>query len=359
MPTIREDVEQNHGAGDYTGPLSVSEAADAFLTRLNTQETEDAENRPSEDPDKVRRDRATTEEAQDKSEAEEPEEGAEDQEDPDQEEPEDTEDEDDQEVEDSKPKKLADDDLEIEFTVDGETRKASVRDLKRLAGQEASLTRKSQEVAEQRKATEAEKTKYAAALDTMVARAREAFKPYAEIDFLVAQQKMDPESFSQLRQDAQRAHDTMRALEGELDAFVKEQQAAHQRQLREEAKECIKVLQDPERGIPGWSTALYDEIRTYGIAEGLEPEVVNSLTNPAAIKLLWKAMKHDKVQKEARAKVSRKVNAPTKVIKTSVKETAPESTISRQKALAAMRNNGGTLDSAAEAFLAIARQRDD
>jgi hypothetical protein len=359
MTTIREDVEQNHGAEDYTGALSVSEAADAFLTRLSSQEPKDADNRPSEAQDKVRGDRATTEEAQDKDEAPEPEEGAEDTEDPDQEVTEDAEDEDDQEVEDSKPKKLADDDLEIEFTVDGETRKASVRDLKRLAGQEAALTRKSQEVAEQRKATEAEKTKYAAALDTMVTRAREAFKPYSEIDFLVAQQKMDPESFAQLRQDAQRAHDTMRALEGELDAFVKEQHAAHQRQIREEAKECIKVLQDPERGIPGWNTSLYDEIRTYGIAQGLDPEVVNTLTNPAAIKLLWKAMKHDRVQQEARAKVSRKVNAPTKVIKSSVKDTAQDSAVSRQKAIAAMRNSGGNLDSAADAFLAIARQRDD
>lgn len=39
----------------------------------------------------------------------------------------------------------------VEIVVDGETKQASVKDLKRLYGQEASLTRKSQEMASQRK----------------------------------------------------------------------------------------------------------------------------------------------------------------------------------------------------------------
>ena len=42
----------------------------------------------------------------------------------------------------------------IDILVDGETQQASIKDLKRLYGQEASLTRKSQEVAAQRKEAE-------------------------------------------------------------------------------------------------------------------------------------------------------------------------------------------------------------
>lgn len=358
---IREDAD-NTGAEATSGPLSISDAADAFLQRFNTS-TEDAK-RPSEvrDDDEERtEDKAPSERAEDDND---PKTRAEDQ-DPDDDaaDPESEDDTEDganetssKEKPDTKP--VTDDDI-VEITVDGETKRASVRELKRLFGQEAALTRKSQEVAETRKGVEQDRTKYAAALDTMVQRARDAFDPYAKIDFLVAQQRMDPEAFAQLRQDAQKAHETLKFLEGELGSFVQENETKARTELQERAKEAVRVLQDPDKGIPGWNNALYDEIRTYSISQGLTPEIVNTIVDPAAIKVLWKAMRYDKVQQSAKEKVQRKISAPTKPIKTQGRDPRDASATSRRDALVAMRKSGGTLDSAADAFLALDRRDRD
>lgn len=353
---IHEDAENGEG----NGALSLEDAADLFLKRFENP-SKDAETPSNEDADEERKGKAPTSEgAEDEdpkssTETDEDEESAEDPENDDTDEDGD----DDEKSSNEKPGKPVTDDDIVEVTVDGETRRASIRELKRLFGQEAALTRKSQEVAESRKAVDNDRTRYAAALDKMVERAREAFAPYSQIDFLVAQQRMDPEAFAQLRADAQKAHETLTFLEGELGSFVQEAQAKAQGELKARAKEAVAALSDPEKGIPGWSNGLYDEIRTYSISQGLAPEVVNTIVDPSAIKLLWKAMRYDKVQTEAKQKVQRKVNAPTKVIKTQARDARDTDATSRRDALLAMRKSGGTLDSAADAFLALDRTRRD
>lgn len=357
---IREDADTT-SAEAPSGPLSISDAADAFLSRFTTS-AEDAKE-PSEDgaDEKRIKDKAPSERAEDDNDPktlQEDEDPDEDAADPDTED--DTDDGADEKSSNEKPDKkpVTDDDI-VEITVDGETKRASVRELKRLFGQEAALTRKSQEVAETRKGVEQDRTRYAAALDTMVQRARDAFDPYAKIDFLVAQQRMDPEAFAQLRQDAQKAHETLKFLEGELGSFIQENETKARAELQERAKEAVRVLQDPEKGIPGWNNALYDEIRTYSIGQGLTPEIVNTIVDPAAVKLLWKAMRYDKVQQSAREKVQRKISAPTKPIKTQARDPRDNGAASRRDALVAMRKAGGTLDSATDAFLALDRRDRD
>jgi hypothetical protein len=354
---IHEDADT--GGEGNTGALSLDEAADAFLKRFENT-ADDAEKPSDADADEKRKETArTTEGAED----EDPEsdtdadDGADDREDPDDVDTDEDGDDDDKSSNEKPGKPVTDDDI-VEITVDGETKRASVRELKRLFGQEAALTRKNQEVAEQRKTAETERTRYAAGLDAMVQRAREAFQPYAEIDFLLAQQRMSPEDFAALRKDHQAAHDTLRFLEGELDTFIKDSHARAESDLKARAKEAIATLSDPEKGIPGWNNTLYDEIRTHSITQGLSPELVNTIVDPVAIKVLWKAMRYDKAQSEAKTKVQRKVNSPKKVIKTQARDERDGAATSRRDALSAMRKTGGTLDSAADAFLAFARKGD-
>lgn len=344
-------LDANDGEGN-TGALSLEDAADAFLKRFENQ-TEDAKEPSEADADEKRRETATSEEAEDEDPKSDTDADTTDDDaaqDPDEDTDEDGDD--DETSSNEKPGKPVTDDDIVEITVDGDTKRASVRELKRLFGQEAALTRKSQEVAEQRKAADTQRERYAAALDKMVERARANFEPYAKIDYLQAQQRLTPEDFAALRQDAQAAHETLKYLEGELDTFIKDAHERTQSDLKAKAKEAITTLSDPEKGIPGWSNALYDEIRTYSISQGLAPEVVNTIVDPTAIKMLWKAMRYDKVQSEAKKKVQRKVNAPQKVIKAQARDERDDSVSSRRDALAAMRKSGGSLDSAADAFLA-------
>src|SRR5512139_3659998 len=68
-----------------------------------------------------------------------------------------------------------------------------VKDLKRLFGQEASLTQKSQQVADERKQVEAELAKNTAATQALLERAKARFEPYSKVDFLLAAQQLSPE----------------------------------------------------------------------------------------------------------------------------------------------------------------------
>ena len=94
---------------------------------------------------------------------------------------------------------IADDDMITKVKVGEDELEVSVKDLKRLHGQEKSLTIKSQEVATQRKALEDKSLQYEASLQKLMEKAQERYKPYAEVDMLVAAKTMSDDDFMQLR----------------------------------------------------------------------------------------------------------------------------------------------------------------
>ena len=130
-------------------PLSISEAGDAILSRW--------EDTPEEELSEQVEQEATLEDNQEETEIDSgddsddnlDEEIVEDDTDPDENDEVEVEENDDEEDEEAEV--ITDDEHLVEVLVDGEVKKASVRDLKRLYGQEASLTKKSQQTAKQRK----------------------------------------------------------------------------------------------------------------------------------------------------------------------------------------------------------------
>ena len=127
----------------------------------------------------------------------------------------------------------------IEVLVDGETHGVSVASLKRLAGQERSLTRKSQHVAQQRKQAEDALQKTDAVLQAML-QSEERYKPYAS-GFLVASKTMDDADFAALRKKHnQRRPPLRRGSRQFLWRNPKAQQAAQ----KGAAREAVKVLQE-------------------------------------------------------------------------------------------------------------------
>ena len=239
------------------------------------------------------------------------------------------------------------DDTIVELTVDGETKQASLKELKRLYGQEASLTRKSQETANQRKdATEALQ-RADASLQAMLTRAQDRYKPYQEVDMLLASRQMEAEDFAALRQEAQAAESDLKFLQEEANGFYGELQQKQAVQQQESAKHCIEVLKEK---LPEWNTDLYNDIRQHAINSGLPAEAVNTYTDPNVIMLLHKAMMFDKSKQVAKTK---KAKAPTKILRS--KKAPPSKTdikISKQKAardrLVSNPPKGNDLDSIAD-----------
>jgi len=252
------------------------------------------------------------------------------------------------EYEDSEEVEELTDDTLIDITVDGETQQASIKDLKRLWGQEASLTRKSQEVATKRKEADEQLGKTSAVLQRMLQQAEERYKPYAEVDMLLASKSMDDADFAQLRKEAQTAADDLKFLQEEADGFFQELQQQQTAQLRQAAQEAVKVL---EQDIPDWNDQLYDDIRAYAIAQGLPQSEVDNYVDPIVIKVLNKARLYDQAKQVTTTKKKR---VAKKVLRS--KKAPPTNTQQKAKRLAdaekrLMSGNASDLDDIADILL--------
>ena len=319
--------------------LTLDDAAEAILGNWEDPETvsEDDEEATEESTEETEVEDSDTEDTEDL-------ESDEDDEDPEEDEQEDTED--DQEDEEVELVEFDDDTL-VEISVDGESKQASIKDLKRLYGQEASLTRKSQETASQRKMADEQLQKADASLQAMISRAQERYKPYSEVDMLVASKNMSSEDFTQLRAESRQAEEDLKFLTEEADGFygyVQQQQAQAQ---QEQAKECVQVLQ---REIPDWNNTLYNDIRQYAITNGLPEQAVNQYADPNVIMLLNKARMFDQTTKVATVK---KAKAAKKVLRTKrAPPTKTDITRERQrKNVERLRSANNDLDNIADVIM--------
>lgn len=191
------------------------------------------------------------------------------------------------------------DETEVEIVVDGKAQQASIKELKRLYGQEATLTRKSQQAAAKRKEAEDALGMSNAVLQRMLEKAEERYKPYADVDMLVASKQMTADDFAQLRKEATEAEADIKFLKEEADKFYGELQQQQQTTLREQATNCVRELQER---IPEWNNDIYNDIRTYAIAQGLPEEAVNNYVDPNVIELINKARLFDQGKRVATVK---------------------------------------------------------
>lgn len=247
----------------------------------------------------------------------------------------------------------------VEVSVKGENKQVSVKELKRLYGQEASLTQKSQDLASQRKVAEQEFQRTQLAYQKMLERAEARLAPYSEMDMLLAAQQMDAETFAQLRQDARQAEDDVKFLKEESSALLQELQTNQQQAIQKAATDCVRVL---EENLPDWGNELYNDIRAYAVKSGLPQEQVDQYTDPTVIMLINKARLYDESKKsaqskKAKAKVTKSKSTRTKVL--SSKKSPPSKTTLKakraQEAQAKLRNNpryGGDTDDIAAALMA-------
>jgi hypothetical protein len=335
-----DNVQQDFDFG------SVDQTAEAILASW-----EDAdESQPSEEGELEATEDSTSEEETEVDETEEEEDEETKEEDETEEDPDDSQDTEDDAESEPEEIDLSDDTL-VELQVDGETKQASLKDLKRPYGQEASLTRKSQETANQRKEANEALERADASLQAMLTRAQERYAPYEEIDMLVASRQMNPDDFAALRAEAKAAEGDIKFLKEEANSFYGELQNKKAAQQQESAKHCIEVLQ---KELPEWNTELYNDIRKHAIGSGLPAESVNQYTDPNVIMLLHKAMMFDRSKQVAKTK---KAKAPAKILRS--KKAPPTKTdqrISKQKAaqerMRKSPSGGNDLDDIAEMLMA-------
>lgn len=346
MSTIQSDVAEND-MNAFLAPTG-TDGEDAFLKSFADPE-DDAKKRPSSDSEED--DQTTTDDTNDTEGSDEsPDELGDDDE-----AGEDT------ETEEKAPAKtyVDDDGHLVKIKVGDEEREVAVKDLKRLFGQEASLTQKSTEVANARKAAEADAEKYATSLKVLLQRATEKAEPYRNIDWLAVSKdtSISQEAASALRAEAQRALDDEAFLGQNLNAFMNEVNEKKAVSRVEEAKACIKALTTaPTDSAPNaayikdWNPKTYEDVRAFGVEMGIPQDAVNTLTDPVAIKIMHMAMLF---KKGAAKVVTTSVNkTPKKIVKTSSSPAARTSkvTADTEKALKTLKRSG-SVDDATDAFL--------
>ena len=249
-----------------------------------------------------------------------------------------------------KDKKLVEDDeAVVKVTVDGQELEVSIKDLKRLAGQEASLTRKSMELAQRRKEAEEVGTYHAQGLARLVQMAEEEYAPYSNIDFNIAAKDLTTEEYQALREEAMAKYNKYQFLTQELSQHQQKFNEHKASLMKEQAAQTIAELSDPEKGIKGWGPKLYEEIGAYAISKGMQPETFTNILDAPSLRILHDAYRLEKAKALATKK---KATAPANVIKSkSTPDTERFSSNKAQTQLAKLQKTGRR-DDAASALLA-------
>lgn len=250
-------------------------------------------------------------------------------------------------------KYVEDDGIFVKVKVGEEEHEVPVKDLRRLFGQEAALTKKSQVVAEAQRKADQETAKALASLDVLLKRAQERSKPFRELDFLQAAKSLSDDDLKVLRTEAQRAFEEETFLQNELNGFMQTIQVQQHQARAATAQQTIKTLADQASPyyIEGWNQKTYDELRHFAIGEGLDANLVNNIIEAPALKLLHMAMQYKKGASKTVTQKTKKT--PTKIVKTSQSPAAraPTSVTKKKEADARLRREGSQ-DAAVDAFLA-------
>jgi hypothetical protein len=216
--------------------------------------------------------------------------------------------------------------------VDGEEQEVTLDELRNGYQRQADYTRKSQALAEQRKAYEAnlqaiqsEREQYSQALEIMSAQQKNELSQYENIDWKALKED-DPMEYMEKRLEYQETRDKIARVEQERQRVAAEQQQRVQHQLSEimqaeltKLKEALPAYADP-------SSNLKNELRDYGLSLGFSQQDLDSISDHRVVLVLHKAMLQDR----AAQGTVRKAKASKPVPKV-VKSGTPESKAQRSK----------------------------
>lgn len=191
----------------------------------------------------------------------------------------------------------------------------------------ADYTKKTQEIAEQRKAVEAERN---AILEAQQVRDQYAQRLGAMEQFLLSTQDK-PEDLARMKEndpigyavkvaELTEKKEQLDKVRLERQRIAQQQQLDHQRQLQQRAQEEAQKLSQilPEFSDPVKSEQLIGELRNYGKSAGFTDAELAQVYDSRHVLTLHKAMMYDKLQK-SKPSVTKKVAQAPKMVKSGTK----------------------------------------
>lgn len=187
--------------------------------------------------------------------------------------------------------------------IDGES--VSIEEIKLGYLRQTDYTKKTQLVAEQRKAAEEQTANYESTLSALLTAAGADLTRFDNVDWEQAAVQ-NPDQYKQAKAVFEQTQQTYNFIKSQADEHQKRSQEQQQAVSRENAKESLTVLKST---IPNWNNELYYAIGEYAVDFlGVTREEFNDVHDHRMITALYKAMHFD----QAKAKTQKKVQASAK-----------------------------------------------
>lgn len=174
---------------------------------------------------------------------------------------------------------------------------------------QSDYTRKTQAVAEQRKAAEEERQYFASSLNSILTAVGADIQRFEGVDWERAAAE-NPDQYRQAKAAYEQSRQLFDGIRQQTEDFVQRTKQAQESALKAQAKESVAIL---KTAIPGWNNELYAQIGEYAQKElGFEPGEFNNIADHRAIRSIWKAMQYDRGRKVATEKTVKV--APTRTL---------------------------------------------
>jgi hypothetical protein len=238
----------------------------------------------------------------------------------------------------------------------GEEREVTLDELIKSYQLGTDYTKKSQAVAEERKAVESERQR--------IDEARQLRDTYAERLQVIEQmlnQQSPAEDLDYLKETDPIGYAVkvaeMSQREKQLAQVQAERQRIAQQQERERTEQLGQVVQSearklaeaiPEFADPSKGAAIRQQLREFGVKAGFSENELANVYDSRAVLTLWKAMQYDKLQ-SAKPGITKKVSEAPKVMKAGVSQPR-DSNSDELKKLKARAKQSGRVADAARAF---------
>ena len=327
-------------------PGSVREAQEALLGLI------DSEGEIPEDKPKAEEAQPTEEE---ESQPEEEDESFE-------EEPEEEEESEEEEEESEEPEGEEEEEL-YAVTVNGEEVAVSLDELLSGYSRQSDYTRKTQEIASDRKEMESlqekynseiatiqqERQQYMDSLQGIIANSAEGLSKYSNVDW-ESLKETDPIEYVTKREEFRESQEKVQAIQQEQYRVQQMQEQETKRVRSEIVKEEYGKLVEklPEWGDEDKQKEIASSVRSYASSQGFTDDELNSLVDHRSLLVLMKAQKYDQLQKSDVK--SKKLKNKPKVIRSGKGESSRDNTKSKRTAQMKRLRQSGHVDDASILF---------
>lgn len=181
--------------------------------------------------------------------------------------------------------------------IDGES--VSVEEIKLGYLRQSDYTKKTQAVAEQRKAADDQTRNYESNLQALLTTAGADLSRFENVNWEQAAIE-NPEQYRQAKSAYDQTKQTYDLIRSKSDEHQKRSQEQHQAVMKENAKESLTILKST---IPNWNNDIYYSIGEYAKELGVTSEEFNEVHDHRTITALYKAMQYDRAKIETQKKV--------------------------------------------------------